>query len=124
MANRVTIADVARAAAVSVATVDRVMNKRHAVREATAKRVFEAATQIGYHAANVIGARLQQDLPMYRVGILLQRPHQSFYQALARTLEQQARRGSASNQFNHRFSSTETDFSRAWFGGFSRAFGV
>ncbi len=90
MANRVTIADVARAAAVSVATVDRVMNKRHAVREATAKRVFEAATQIGYHAANVIGARLQQDLPMYRVGILLQRPHQSFYQALARTLEQQA----------------------------------
>lgn len=90
MAKRITIADVARAAGVSVATVDRVMNKRHAVREVTAKKVYEAATSIGYHAANVIGARLQQDLPLYRVGILLQRPHQTFYQTLARTLEQQA----------------------------------
>lgn len=90
MAKRVTIADVAQAAGVSVATVDRVLNQRHAVREPTAKRVYEAATSIGYHAANVIGARLQRDLPLYRVGILLQRPHQAFYQALARTLEQQA----------------------------------
>ncbi|WP_020394452.1 LacI family DNA-binding transcriptional regulator [Thiolinea disciformis] len=90
MAKRITIADVAQAAGVSIATVDRVMNKRHPVREVTAKRVYEAATSIGYHAANVIGARLQHDLPVYRVGILLQRPQQAFYQALARTLEQQA----------------------------------
>jgi LacI family transcriptional regulator len=96
MANRVTIADVAQAAGVSVATVDRVLNGRHTVRETTAKRVYEAATSIGYYAANVIGARLQQDLPLYRLGILLQRPNQAFYQKLARTLEQQAQ---AQSQF-------------------------
>jgi len=40
MGRRPTIADLAEAAGVSVATVDRVLNARHPVREATAERVL------------------------------------------------------------------------------------
>ena len=43
MAKRPTIADLADAAGVSIATVDRVLNRRHPVKETTALRVFEAA---------------------------------------------------------------------------------
>lgn len=53
-----TIHDAAAAAGVSQATVDRVLNGREAVREDTARRVYEAAVQVGYHAALLIAQRL------------------------------------------------------------------
>jgi LacI family transcriptional regulator len=84
MARRPTIADLARVAEVSVATVDRVLNARYPVREETARRVYEAANSIGYHAASLIKHRLQESLPEYRLGFLLQRPEQAFYQAFAK----------------------------------------
>lgn len=80
MAQRPTIEDLARAAGVSVATVDRVLNGRMKVREATARRVYEAAQQIGYHAAALIGHRLQSDLPLMRFGFVLHKERQAFYQ--------------------------------------------
>ncbi|SDZ47366.1 LacI family transcriptional regulator, partial [Jannaschia faecimaris] len=43
MANRPTIADLARAAGVSTATVDRVLNGRLSVRAETARKVQDAA---------------------------------------------------------------------------------
>ena len=55
--------DVAREAGVSTATVDRVLNARLPVRDETARRVFEAARAVGYHAAALIGQRIQSDLP-------------------------------------------------------------
>jgi LacI family transcriptional regulator len=87
MAKRPTIADLAAEASVSVATVDRVLNGRLPVREETARRVYEAANAIGYHAAGLIRHRLQQDLPHYHLGFILQRPDQPFYQAFARELK-------------------------------------
>lgn len=45
---RARIADIAAAAGVSTATVDRVLNGREGVRPATARRVMLAATQAGY----------------------------------------------------------------------------
>lgn len=90
MATRPTIADLAREAKVSVATVDRVLNGRHRVREETSRRVYEAANAIGYHAAGLIRQRIQQDLPHYRLGFVLQKPRQFFYQAFARELQQAA----------------------------------
>ncbi|GAB1580431.1 LacI family DNA-binding transcriptional regulator [Phyllobacterium phragmitis] len=87
MAKRPTIADLAAEAGVSVATVDRVLNGRLPVREETARRVYEAANAIGYHAAGLIRHRLQQDLPHYHLGFILQRPDQPFYQAFARELK-------------------------------------
>ncbi|GHC75580.1 LacI family DNA-binding transcriptional regulator [Limoniibacter endophyticus] len=45
---RTTIADIARAAGVSTATVDRVLNGRSGVRAPTLKRVMDAAFSLGY----------------------------------------------------------------------------
>lgn len=83
MGRRPTIEDLAAAAGVSVATVDRVLNARQPVREATARRVYEAAGAIGYHATELFRRRLNQTLPSYKLGFVLQRPKQHFYQALA-----------------------------------------
>lgn len=43
-----TIADIAREAGISTATVDRVLNRRTAVRESTMRRVLDAALTLGY----------------------------------------------------------------------------
>ncbi|KOF13416.1 LacI family transcriptional regulator [Ensifer adhaerens] len=90
MSNRPTIADLARAAGVSVATVDRVLNGRHPVREETARRVYDAAKGIGYHAVGLLRQRVFEDLPQYRLGFLLQKPQQSFYQAVAKEVDNAA----------------------------------
>ncbi len=87
MANRPTIEQLAQAAGVSVATVDRVLNARAHVRPKTARRVHEAALQIGYHASGLIGRRLE-DLPEYRMGFLLLDTSKPFYDAFARQLAQ------------------------------------
>ncbi|QGJ78482.1 LacI family DNA-binding transcriptional regulator [Sinorhizobium meliloti] len=90
MTKRPTIADLARASGVSVATVDRVLNGRHPVREETARRVYDAAKTIGYHAVGLLRQRVFEDLPQYRLGFLLQKPEQSFYKALAKEIENAA----------------------------------
>jgi LacI family transcriptional regulator len=84
---RPTISDLARTSGVSVATVDRVLNGRHKVREETARRVYDAAQSIGYHAVGLIRQRVFEDLPRYQLAFLLQKPMQSFYQAFAREIE-------------------------------------
>ena len=50
MVKRPTMADLAQAAGVSVATVDRVINRRLPVNSDTVQRVVQAAEQIGYRA--------------------------------------------------------------------------
>lgn len=83
---RPTISDLAKASGVSVATIDRVLNGRHRVREETARRVYEAAQEIGYHAIGLLRQRVFEDLPQYRLGFVLQKPVQSFYQAFAKEI--------------------------------------
>jgi len=51
------------------------------VREETARKVYEAARLIGYHAAPLIGQRVQADLPRLRLGLVLHKERQAFYQA-------------------------------------------
>jgi LacI family transcriptional regulator len=91
VARRVTIEDVAKAAGVSPATVDRVLNGRQRVREDTARRVYEAAGRIGYHRTRLIEQRLHVDLPEYRFGFVLQKERQAFYQAFASEVEHAVR---------------------------------
>ncbi len=91
MARRKTIADVAREAGVSPATVDRVLNGREKVREATARQVFEAAHRIGYHAAGLIGQRIRTDLPLVRFGFVLHKEKQAFYQNFAAEIDRAVR---------------------------------
>lgn len=87
MAGRPTISDVARAAGVSTATVDRVLNGRENVREDTARRVYDAARQIGYHAAPLIARRLQPDMPEMRFGFVMHKEKQAFWQSFAQEIE-------------------------------------
>ncbi|WP_102222638.1 LacI family DNA-binding transcriptional regulator [Acidimangrovimonas sediminis] len=53
------LTDIARIAGVSPATVDRVLNRRPGVREATARRVLRAAADTGYLDEAEIGAALR-----------------------------------------------------------------
>lgn len=83
--SRPTIADLARAAGVSVATVDRVLNARHRVREPTAERVLGAAETIGYHGTPLLKSRLRSKIPERTFGFLLQRKD-AFYEQLGADL--------------------------------------
>ncbi|MDQ6435620.1 LacI family DNA-binding transcriptional regulator [Mesorhizobium sp. LHD-90] len=86
MAKRPTIEQLARESGVSVATVDRVLNRRLPVRTETASRVYEAAVRIGFHAAGLIGQRLREDQPTVRLGFLLLKTDQPFYGAFAQDI--------------------------------------
>ncbi len=94
MSRRPTITSVAKEAGCSVATVDRVLNGREKVREETARKVYEAAQRVGYHAAPLIGQRLQADVPEMRLGFVLHKEKQAFYQNFAQEIDGAVRRAS------------------------------
>lgn len=87
------MADVARAAGVGVATVDRVLNKRAPVKADTVRRVHEAAAGLGFHAARVLAARVDELRPARRLGFLLQRRDSEFYRNFAAALQSATRAG-------------------------------
>ncbi|PYF84122.1 LacI family transcriptional regulator [Marinomonas alcarazii] len=86
MSKRPTIHDLADAAGVSIATVDRVLNKRSKVRESTSQRVLLAAEDIGYHASGLLKRRVRESKPVKRLSILLQRSNDEFYEGLGMTI--------------------------------------
>ena len=86
MVKRATVTDVARAAGVSVATVDRALTGRSAVRRDTVERIAAAAKELGFHAAPLIAGRLEKKVALYRVGLLLQRHDIPFYGHLGNLL--------------------------------------
>lgn len=90
MRRRATIQDLAAAAGVSVATVDRVLNRRLPVKEATALRVVSAAEQIGYHATGLLKQRIAE-VPACNLGFLLQKRSNDFYRAMGERLVEAAR---------------------------------
>ncbi len=83
---KITIADVAKAAGVSLSTVDRVLNGRAPVRRDTAERIHAVAESIGFHAAGVIRERVRGKRVRHTLGFLLQRTDAAFYQALGASL--------------------------------------
>jgi LacI family transcriptional regulator len=84
MVKRPTLNDLALAAGVSIATVDRVINRRLPVSGDTAQRVVKAAEDIGYHATSLLKRRIHE-MPVRRFGFLLQKPD-AFYKQLAHEL--------------------------------------
>ena len=60
------------------------------MREETARRVYDAAKSIGYHAVSLLRQRVFEDLPQYRLGFILQKPNQYFYQSMAKEIENAA----------------------------------
>ena len=87
MARRATITDVAKEAGVSVTTVDRAINGRATVRPETLQRIAEAAHRVGYHGKGLFRSRLELGVPVVRLGFVLLKQAQDFYQDFSRTLE-------------------------------------
>ena len=79
---RPTVSDVAKKAGVSVATVDRVLNRRAPVKGETARRVLDAAQALGFHASALLQKRLAERQLHRPLGILLQRKTETIYHTL------------------------------------------
>lgn len=78
--------DIARRAGVGIATVDRVLNGRRKVKAETAERVYQAAIDVGYHAAPLIRHRIDQSAPEMTFGFVLPKQNQPFYASLSKAL--------------------------------------
>lgn len=83
---RPTTKDLARAAGVSLATVDRVLNGRSGVREQTVKAVHEAIERIGYER-NISAANLARSR-RYRLEFLLPLAGDQFLASLVERIEE------------------------------------
>lgn len=83
---RPTMADVARAAGLSLSTVDRVLSGRAAVRGDTAQRIHEAADSLGFYAAGIIRERMRDERPRRTLGFLLQKGNPTFYREVGGAL--------------------------------------
>lgn len=86
----ITIKDVARAAAVSVATVSRVQNGSSRVRPETARRVQETVLRLGYVPHG--GARSLSTSRTHTIGVLLPDLYDEFFSEVIRGIDQTARR--------------------------------
>lgn len=87
---RPTITDLARAAGVSIATVNRILGGSTSVRPATIQRVQEAAGEIGFYGLGAIEARKREAMPHYRLAFLLQQSHRELYQMIAQRIREAA----------------------------------
>jgi LacI family transcriptional regulator len=87
---RPTIRDLAEAAQLSVATVNRVLAGASNVRAPTRALVQEAAERIGFYGLGAIQSRVAASRPKFRFGILLLQPHRPFYQNIAAALRRAA----------------------------------
>ena len=87
---RPTIPDLARAAGVSVSTVNRVLNDADRVRQPTRERVLQAAQQIGFYGIGSIEHSVIGGRDTARIGILLQQGSRTFYRNLGDALRRAA----------------------------------
>lgn len=90
MKRRPTIRDVAEAAGVSVATVNRVIGGSESVRKTTVDRVRHAAEAVGFYGLGTIEAKAANRLERFRLGVLLQQGGRPFYMALGQALRHAA----------------------------------
>lgn len=87
---RPTIRDLAQAAGVSVATVNRVIGGSGQVREATMERILDAARSIGFYGTGALAHRVEAARPRHRLGVIVQTPHRQFSSLLERCFEEAA----------------------------------
>ncbi|MER8716392.1 LacI family DNA-binding transcriptional regulator [Mesorhizobium sp. M1295] len=83
---RPTIRDLAIAAGVSTATVNRILNGTVSVRPKTVQRVQSAAAEIGFYGIGAIDNRARQLSPQYRLGFLLQQSTRDLYQLFGKKI--------------------------------------
>ncbi|TPO09950.1 LacI family DNA-binding transcriptional regulator [Mesorhizobium sp. B1-1-5] len=83
---RPTIHDLATAAGVSVATVNRILGGTVSVRPKTVQRVQSAAEEIGFYGLGAIDDRARKISPHYRLGFLLQQSTRDLYQLFGKKI--------------------------------------
>jgi LacI family transcriptional regulator len=83
---RPTIRDLADAAGVSIATVNRVIGGAGNVKPATMQQIKDAAQAIGFYGLGAIESRVAAARAKYRFGFLLHQPSRAFYKNLAQAL--------------------------------------
>ncbi|TPJ40508.1 substrate-binding domain-containing protein [Mesorhizobium sp. B2-5-4] len=83
---RPTIQDLATAAGVSVATVNRILGGTVSVRPKTIQRVQGAAEEIGFYGIGAIDDRARKISPHYRLGFLLQQSTRDLYQLFGKKI--------------------------------------
>lgn len=87
MAKRQGLTDLAAAAGVSLATVDRALNGREAVSATTRALILEAARRVGHPAlVRLTGQVSRGSGPELRLGVMLHKQGQDFYKAFAEAL--------------------------------------
>ena len=84
---RPTIRDLAKAAGVSVSTVNRVLAGADNVRDATMREVRDAAHRIGFYGLGSIQSNVTARRVHHRFGFLLLQPTRTFYRTLAAAFE-------------------------------------
>lgn len=88
--SRPTLRNLAEAAGVSLATVNRVLAGAANVRAPTRILVQDAAQRIGFYGLGTIQARVAASRPKWRFGVILLQPHRPFYQNVAEALRRAA----------------------------------
>ena len=83
---RPTIPDLAKAAGVSVSTVNRVLNQPKSVRSPTQERVLAAAEEIGFYGLGTIEHAVKSTQTTHHLGVLLQRGSRAFYRNLGNAI--------------------------------------
>jgi LacI family transcriptional regulator len=79
---RVTIAQLANEAGVSISTVNRVLSGHHA-RSDTVKHVLTVAESLGFYGTATIRGHLKGDHPIKRLGLIVQQESMPFHSELA-----------------------------------------
>jgi LacI family transcriptional regulator len=87
---RPTIPDLAKAAGVSVSTVNRVLNQPDSVRQPTRERVMGAAESIGFYGLGTIKHAVQTGREKHKLGVLLQQKGRRFYRNLGDAIRTEA----------------------------------
>ncbi|WP_226628667.1 LacI family DNA-binding transcriptional regulator [Alloyangia pacifica] len=86
MPARITIAELAREARVSVSTIDRILSGRSRVKPATVNHVLATAERIGFHAVGSIRSRREVPGPAKTFGFLLNDSARHFYDVMGRRI--------------------------------------
>jgi LacI family transcriptional regulator len=80
---RATISDVAKAAGLSVSSVNRALHQPQSVRPETLKSILQAAEAVGFYGIGSIRDSIHSSRPKVRIGIMLLQRNRSLYKSMA-----------------------------------------
>ncbi len=100
---RPTIPDLAKAAGVSISTVNRLLHDAASVREPTQERIILAAEEIGFYGLGTIKHAVKTGQTTHQLGVLLQSNARSFYRELGNAISRAAEESDANIELTLEF---------------------